>query len=136
MNRLQNTAYRARADRRDDPIRNRLSGQVRTRPVRDRHTFGDGFQTGPFNNLGTLEGGKSPKGVPYDESRRADLLTPVVDTKHRSVESSGVYTASVPRAFEPVDRWQCQAPSVRDALDTKGVSDCRRSAVKPPHHRH
>ena len=45
------------ADGRDDPIFDRLAGQILARPVGDVQALGDWLQAGQLNDLCTLQGG-------------------------------------------------------------------------------
>jgi len=47
------------ADGRDDPIFDRLAGQILARPVGDVQALGDWLQASQLNDLGALQGGKS-----------------------------------------------------------------------------
>ena len=51
------------ADGRDDPIFDRLAGQILARPVGDVQALSDWLQAGQLNDLCTLQGG-NPAGRP------------------------------------------------------------------------
>ena len=61
---MQDPLHRARADGVHDAIGDCLASQVLGRPVGDVQPLGDRLQTGQFDDLGSLQGGKSPAGAP------------------------------------------------------------------------
>jgi hypothetical protein len=61
---VQNLAYGPLVDCRDDAINDRLPGQVLAGPVGNMQAFDHGLQAGQFDDLGTLQGGKSRSDVP------------------------------------------------------------------------
>ena len=121
------------ADGRNDPILDRLAGQILARPVGDMQSLGDRLQAGQLNDLGALQGRKSgplvrPVGV-VPEGRAS-----------RSVRSDGRSSRRT------TDRIACGWPMVRSApqrrrpggsepvgFDTRAVTDSERSAGASGH---
>ena len=62
VNGVEDAADGAGADRRDDPVEDRLAGQVLARPVGDVQALGHGLQAGQLDDLCPFEGGKSDPG--------------------------------------------------------------------------
>jgi len=56
---MQDVSDRPIADGRDDPLLDRVAGQILARPVDDVQPLGDRLQTSQSNDLSPLEGGKS-----------------------------------------------------------------------------
>src|SRR4051812_35915321 len=64
IDRIQDPADGAGADRRDDPVEDSLAGQVLTGPVGNVQAPGHRLQAGQGDDLRPMEGGKSARGVP------------------------------------------------------------------------
>jgi len=71
---VENPLDRAGTDGVHDAVGDCLTSQVLGRPVGDMQSLGDGLQTGQFDDLGSLQGGKSPAVAPV-ESRPAGVVS-------------------------------------------------------------
>ena len=83
VDRVEDPADRAGADRGDDAVGDGLAGQVLTGPVGDVQALGDRLQAGQFDDLGPLEGGKSGAGGPDAPA------APSSPEPHAAVQSAG-----------------------------------------------
>jgi len=69
---VENAPDGTRADGLHDAVGHCLASEIRAGPVRDVQALGNRLQAGEFDDLGALEGGKSPEGVPGGV-RRAEV---------------------------------------------------------------
>jgi hypothetical protein len=75
---VQDSADGPLADGRDDAVSDSLPCQILAGPMGNMQTLGDGLQAGQFDDLGTLQGGKSRSGVPTAWATRERRTTPGV----------------------------------------------------------
>ena len=128
---MQDSAYGPLTDGWDDAVSDRLPGKVRTGPVGNVQAFGHGFQAGQFDDLCTLQGGKSRSGVPIAWAIRGARITPGVRSDGtcdgRSIHHSGSGRPGF--AFER--RRRSPRECGLDGLDTKAGSGCVRFVEGP-----
>jgi hypothetical protein len=121
---MQDSAYGALADGRDDAVSDRLLGKIRTGPVGNVQAFGHGFQAGQFDDLCTLQGGKSRSGVPTAWLIRRARINPGVRSDDTCDGRSIHHTGSGRPGFVSERRRRSPTGCGLAGLDTKADSGC------------
>ena len=120
---MQNTAYGPLADGRDDAVSDRLPGQVLAGPMGNVQSLGYGLQAGQFDDLGTLQGGKSRSGVPTAWATRERRTTPGVRSDGTCDGQSIHHIGSGRLGFASERRQRFPRGCGPAELDTKAGSD-------------
>jgi len=125
---VQDPADGPLADGRHNTVGDGLSGQVLAGPVGNVQALGHGLQAGQFDDLGTLQGGKSRSDVPTAWVRPGGRIAPGVRSGGRCDVRSIHHTESRRPRFRSGLRSQSPRECGRAGLDTKAGSGCERSA--------
>jgi hypothetical protein len=131
INVVQDPADSPRTDGRNNAVGDDLTGQVLAGPVGDVQALGYGFQAGQFNDLSTLQGGKSRSGVPTAGLTPGGRIAPGVRSGGRCDGRSTRRTASGRPRFESGIRRRFPKGCGRAGLETKARSGCERSVEGP-----
>ncbi len=122
------------ADRRDDPILDRLPGQVLAGPVRDVQPLGDRLQAGQADDLRPQEGGKSGRAARGVAAVPGGRTGPSPRNADRSSRWSRDRAASGQPGVGSIPRRRRPRRSSLAGPDTRGGSDCERSPARSERH--
>jgi hypothetical protein len=122
------------ADARNDPIFDRLAGQILARPVGDVQALGDRLQAGQSNDLGPLEGGKSGRAARRVAAETRGRATPSPRSGGRSSRSSRDRAESGQPRVESLPRRPRPGRSAPAGPGTRGATDYARSRARSEHH--
>ena len=125
---VQDPADGPLADGRHDTVGDGLSGQILAGPVSNVQSLGHGLQAGQFDDLGTLQGGKSRSDVPIAWVSPGGRTAPGVRSSGRCDVRSIRHTESRRPGFGSGLRGRSPRGCEHAGLDTKAGFGCERSA--------